>query len=162
MLAVAAMSYENEEDTLRYILRASGRLQLKTGLGFTLIDADSTPVCFCWIADFEGFEMKELKTRLSAPSQNAAMIFDVWTPQSKRRRGYLGIALSMAARYVSKSGKEPWIFSEVANHSSRRGIERAGFERKYSMVCKKTLAWQRVSKVPFDGPASSMEAQAGS
>jgi len=156
------MFYENEEDTLSYILRASGRLQSKTGLGFTLMDANSTPVCFCWIADFEGFEMKELKTRLSAPSQKAAIIFDGWTPQSKRRRGYFGIALSMAARCVSKSGKEPWTFSAVTNHSSRRGIERAGFERKYSMIFRKTLAWQRVSKAPFDGPASSMEAQAGS
>jgi predicted GNAT family acetyltransferase len=105
--------------------------------------------------------MKELKTRLSAPSQNAAMIFDCWTPQSKRGRGYFGIALSLAAQHVSMAGKEPWIFSAITDHPSRRGIERAGFERRYSMICKKTLAWQRVRKVAFDGPGPTMEAQAG-
>jgi CelD/BcsL family acetyltransferase involved in cellulose biosynthesis len=161
-LAVAAMSYENEEDTLSYLLRSARRLQSKPGQGFTLVDPESTPVHFCWVGDFEGFEVKELKSRLSSPSQNAALIFDCWTPQSKRRHGYFGIALSLAARRVSQAGKEPWIFSGVTNHSSRRRIEKAGFERRYSMICKRTLAWQRVSKVAFDGRGPAVEAQAAS
>jgi len=161
-LAVAAMSYENEGDTLSYLLRSTRRLHPRTGQGFALVDRDSTPVHFCWVGDFEGFEMEELKTRLSAPSQNAAMIFDCWTPQSKRGHGHFGIALSLAAQHVSQAGKEPWIFSAIANHSSRRSIERAGFERRYSMICQKTLAWQRVSKVAFDGAGPTVEAQAGS
>jgi CelD/BcsL family acetyltransferase involved in cellulose biosynthesis len=161
-LAVAAMSYENEADTLSYILRSVRRLHPKTGQGFALVDPDGTPVHFCWVSDFEGFEMEELKTRLSAPTQNAVLIFDCWTPQSNRRRGYFGMALALAARHVSNAGKEPWTFGAALSHSSRPTIERAGFERRYSMTCKRTLAWQRVSKVPFDGPSQAVEAQAGS
>jgi CelD/BcsL family acetyltransferase involved in cellulose biosynthesis len=160
-LAAGAMAYENEEDTLRYLLHSAGRLRLKTGQCFALLNGESTPVHFCWVGDFEGFEMKDLKTRLSAPSQNAAIIFDCWTPESKRGHGYFGIAISLLARHASKGGQEPWIFSAITNRSSRRAIERAGFERKYSIVCKRTLAWQRVSKVAFDGANPVVEAQAG-
>jgi Acetyltransferase (GNAT) domain len=161
-LAVAAMSYEHEGETLGYLLRSASRLHSKTGQCFALVDPESTPVHFCWVRDFEGFKMEELKIRLSAPNQNAAMIFDCWTPQSKRGRGYYRIALSLAARLLSKDGKEPWVFSVATNHSSRRGIERAGFERRYSMICRKTFAWHQVSKVAFDGPGPTVEAQVGS
>jgi CelD/BcsL family acetyltransferase involved in cellulose biosynthesis len=161
-LAVAAMSYENERDTLSYLLRSARRLHQKTGQGFALLDSCGTPVHFCWIGDFEGFEMKDLKIRLSAPSQNAAVIFDCWTPQSKRGRGYFRTALSMAAQQLSKDDKEPWIFSAITNPLSGKSIERAGFERRYSMICKKTLGWQRVSQVVFDGPGPAVEAQARS
>lgn len=161
-LAVAAMSCENEADTLRYLLRSAERLRPGRGEGFALLDRDSTPVHFCWVGDFEGFEMKDLNIRLSAPSQNAAMIFDCWTPRSKRGRGYCGIAISLAARHVSKAGREPWILTAIANHSTRWAIERTGFEKKYSMTCKRTLAWRRVSHVVFDGPGSTAGAKAGS
>jgi CelD/BcsL family acetyltransferase involved in cellulose biosynthesis len=161
-LARAAMTYENESDTLSYLLRSADRLQAKAGNGFALFDADRTPVHFCWVGDFDGFEMKESKTRLSAPSQNAAMIFDCWTPRSRRGHGFYAIALSLVAQHSGHAGKAVWIFSAAANHSSRRGIEKADFERKYSMICTKTLAWQRVTKVAFDGPSETMEARAGS
>ena len=140
----------------------TGRLETKAGNGFALFDADRTPVHFCWVGDFDGFEMKELKTRLSAPSQNAAMIFDCWTPRSRRGHGHYAVALSLVAQHVGHAGQAVWIFSAAANHSSGRGIEKAGFERKYSMICRKTLAWQRVTKVAFDGPSPTMEARAGS
>jgi len=138
--AVAAISYENEPETLSYLLRAARRLQLKTGQGFALIDREDTPVHLCWIDDFEGFEMRELKTPLSAPSQHAALIIDCWTPQSKRGRGYFGIALSLVARNAARSGKEPWTFCVATNHSSRRSIESAGFGSRYSVICNKTMA----------------------
>jgi CelD/BcsL family acetyltransferase involved in cellulose biosynthesis len=161
-LARAAMAYENEADTLSYLLRAAGRLQAKTGNGFALFDADRAAVHFCWVGEFDGFEMKELKTRLSAPSQTAALIFDCWTPRSRRGHGYYGTALFLVAQHVADSGQEAWIFSAAANYSSRRGIEKAGFERKYSIICRKTLAWQRMTEVAFDGPGPTMEARAGS
>ena len=159
MLAIAAMSYENEEDTLSYLIRSARRLHSKTTQGLALIDAGNTPVHFCWVADFEGFEMKELKTRLSAPSQNAAMICNCWTPQSKRGREYFGTALSLAARHVAESGKAPWIFSAGTDRLSRQSIERAGFEKRYSVICKKTLAWKRVGTVACDQPDPAKEAQ---
>jgi CelD/BcsL family acetyltransferase involved in cellulose biosynthesis len=161
-LAIAAMSYENEADTLSYILRSARRLHLKTEQGFALVDRDSNPVHFCWVSDFEGFEMEELKTRVGAPSQNAVLIFDCWTPPSKRGRGYFGIALSLAAQRVFAAGKEPWTFRTAMSHPSTLIIEKAGFEGRYSMICKKNMAWQRVSTVAFDGPRRAVEAQAGS
>jgi CelD/BcsL family acetyltransferase involved in cellulose biosynthesis len=161
-LAVAAMSYENEEDTLSYIIRSARRLRSTTTQGFALTDADNTPVHFGWVADFEGFEMKELKTRLSASSQNAAMICDCWTPKSKRGRGYFGMALSLAARHVAGSGKAPWIFSAITDPHSGQTVEQAGFEKRYSMICKKTLVWKQVSKVALDQPGWRVEAQARS
>jgi len=161
-LAVAAMSYENEDDTLSYLIRSACRLQSKTTQGLTLIDAENTPVHFCWVADFEGFETKEWKSRLIAPTQNAAMIWDCWTPQSKRGRGYFGRALSLAARRLATSGKAPWTFTAVTNRSSTQSIEHAGFERRHSMICKKTLGWQRVGSVAFDNIDQTEESQARS
>jgi len=164
ILATAAMAYDKEEDTLSYLLHSARILQSKAGQSFALLDPDNTPVHFCWVGDFEGFEMKDLKTRLSAPNQNAAMISDCWTPLSKRDRGYFGIAISLLARHLSRAGKEPWIFSAITNPPSGRGIEieRAGFERRYSMICKTTLAWRRVSVVAFGEPRPAVEAQASS
>jgi CelD/BcsL family acetyltransferase involved in cellulose biosynthesis len=161
-LANAAMIYENEAETLSYLLRSAGRLQAKTGTGFALLDADHVPVHFCWFSDFEGFEIQELKTRLSAHVEDAVMIFDCWTPRSRRGRGYYGVGLSLVAQRVAEAGKEAWIFTAAANHSSRQGIEKVGFERKYSMICRKTFAWQRITKVAFDRSTPTMEARAGS
>jgi hypothetical protein len=90
------------------------------------------------------------------------MIFDSWTPRSRRGQGYYGIALSLVAQRVAEAGKEAWIFTAAANHSSQRGIEKVGFERKYSLICRKTFAWQRIAKVAFDGPGPTTEARAGS
>src|SRR5258708_8402374 len=106
MLAIAAMSYENEEDTLSYLIRSARRLQLRTTQGLTLIDAGNTPVHFCWVADFEGFEMKELKTRLTAPSQNAAMICNCWTPQSTQGRNYFPPPPSLALRMLADTATQ--------------------------------------------------------
>jgi CelD/BcsL family acetyltransferase involved in cellulose biosynthesis len=161
-LAIAAMSYENDQETLSYLLRSAQRLHPKKGQGFALVDGSGTPVNFCWVGEFEGFEMKTVRARLSAPSQHAAIIFDCWTPRSKRGHGYCGITLAKAARQLANAGKEAWTFNAVANHLSGRGIERAGFQRRYSMICKKTLAWQRVRLVASDRTGSTMEAQAGS
>ena len=55
------MAYEDEEDTLRYLLDSAGRMRQKAGRGFALLDRESTPVHFCWVGDFEGFEMRDLK-----------------------------------------------------------------------------------------------------
>jgi CelD/BcsL family acetyltransferase involved in cellulose biosynthesis len=158
ILAIGAISYETEADTISYILRSARRLQSKTAQGFALLNRERTPVHFCWARDFEGFEIPQLNARLRAPVENAAMIFDCWTPQSIRERGFFKIALSLAAQRLSTSGNEPWTFTTVANHSGR-GIESVGFERKYSMI-KKMLAWQRVRKVTFDSASRKVEAQA--
>jgi hypothetical protein len=99
---------------------------------------------------------------LTAPIQDAAIIFDSWTPRSRRGHGYYGIASALVAQSVAEAGKEAWIYSVTANHSSRQAIERVGFERKYSLICRKTLAWKRMTKVAFDASSPTMEARADS
>ncbi len=128
-LAKAAMIYENEQETLSYLLRSASRLQSKGGHGFVLLDADLIPVHFCWVSDFGGLELKELKPRMPPSVANAAIVFDCWTPQSQRGRGYYGTAATLVAQAVAEDGKEPWIFTVKTDHAARKEIETAGFER---------------------------------
>jgi CelD/BcsL family acetyltransferase involved in cellulose biosynthesis len=161
-LANAAMNYDDEADTLTYLLRSAGRLQSKLGHGFALLDANRNPLHFCWVSNFEGFEIKELQLRLRSPVQGAAIIFDSWTPRSRRGYGYYGIASALVAHNTVQASQEAWIFAVASNQACRRGIERVGFERKYSLICRKTLAWKRVTKVAFDGPSPTVAARADS
>lgn len=160
MLALAAMAYENEPDTLSYLLASARRLQQK-GQGFALFHRE-VPVSFCQVGEFEGFQMKELKTQLGAPSPNAAIIFEWWTPHSRRGRRYFTTALFLAAQQIVASGKEPWTFTACSDRSLMEEIEAAGFARRYSFFYKKTMAWQRVSKVALDGGTAEAELPAGS
>jgi len=134
---------------MNYLLRAAQRLQRDGGSGFALTVDDLGPVHYCWISDFAGFFMGELKTRLTSPVLDAVMIFDCWTPRVVRGHGYYGAAISRVAEYLSNSGKAPWIFSATENASSVRGIERSGFQRRYSLARRKILGWQQVRKLPL-------------
>ena len=148
-LARTAMRNEEDSETLAYLLRVALRLrsQKHETTGFVLVDRDSTPVHFCWTAPFQGFVMDELSVRLTAPSEGAIMIFDCWTPQSFRGHGYYGLAISLLARRILAQGQQPWIFSARTNESSVRGIVKAGFLYRYSMVARKTMGWRTVERV---------------
>jgi len=139
-LSTAAMTYADDDETITYLLRAAQRLTARKeeACGFVLF-AEETPVHFCWVSDFEGFSMDELKVRLVAPSSDAVLIVDCWTPGAVRGKGYYGQALAaLAARYLPQS-RTPWIFSVAANQASIRGIEKTDFQRAYSLVRRKSL-----------------------
>ena len=87
VLARATMKYVHEPETIAYLFRAAERLAFPGSRGFALMSGDD-PVHLCWVADFQGFHMAELEWRLSAPSPNAVMIFDCWTPLSERGHGH--------------------------------------------------------------------------
>ena len=147
-LAKAAIEFEGEEETYDYLLRSAQRVRAGKDRGFSLLDANGKPVHFCWVGTFEGFYMDELKLRLEAPTLNAAMIFDCWTPGPVRGRGYYATAVALTAQRSVREGRDPWIFSASGNRSSVRGLESSGFEKRYSLVQQKTLMVKRVTKFP--------------
>jgi len=146
-LAKGAMVDVDDPETMSYLFRAAQRLHYEGDSGFALITTDLRPVHYCWVSDFEGFYMDELKIRLTAPGKNAVMIFDCWTPRSARGHGYYGLAVSQAAEHLYSAGKAPWIFSAAQNIPSLRGIEKAGFRERYSMIRRKVLFWQDLRRL---------------
>jgi CelD/BcsL family acetyltransferase involved in cellulose biosynthesis len=144
LLAVATMRYVDEPETLAYLLRSAARLDSEQGRGFALVTGEGVPVHFCWVTDFEGFYMSELDHKPTAPSPDSVMLFDCWTPDSVRGHGYYSLAISDLASQLWRSGKCPWIFSAAANISSVRGVEKAGFVRRFSLVRKRKLFLSKV------------------
>jgi CelD/BcsL family acetyltransferase involved in cellulose biosynthesis len=155
-LAQGAMIDVHDRDTISYLLRATQRLRREDGSGFALITTDLRPVHYCWVRDFERFYMDELQVRLTAPCKNAVMIFDCWTPHSARGHGFYGLAVSHVAEHLCRAGKAPWIFSASQNIASVRGIAKAGFQWRYSMIRRKVLLWQSVRRLPAEiSPATA-------
>ena len=145
LLGAAAIKYADEPTTIDFLMRSAQRFRCQPDQGFALITADGTPVHFCWVRDFEGFEMQELERTLHAPGKNAAMIFDCFTPVSARGNGLFGEAIGAVARLLREQGKVPWIFGAAADQGSLRGIEKSGFTYRFSLGCRK-IAFLRIMK----------------
>jgi CelD/BcsL family acetyltransferase involved in cellulose biosynthesis len=139
LLAVAAMKYFDDKDTLAYLLRAAERLSSVEARGFALVAADGAPAHFCWVTDFEAFHMSELDHVLKAPSPDSVLLFDCWTPRSLRGRGYYTMSVSGVAAHFRVLGKAPWIFSSAANISSVRGLEKSAFTPRFSLTRKRRI-----------------------
>ena len=158
-LARAAMRNEEDSETLTYLLRAALRLrsQEHETRGFVLVDPDGTPLHFCWTSPFDGFFIDELGQRLIA-SPAESMIFDCWTPRSSRGHGHYATAITLLAHQLKAQQKIPWIFSAETNKASVRGISKAGFVHRFSMVRRKMFTWQSVKRVDgsLDAPGDSM------
>jgi CelD/BcsL family acetyltransferase involved in cellulose biosynthesis len=140
-LAVAAMKYETDKETLAYLLRCAQRLHLGNAKGFVLTDPEGIPLHLCWVAPFQGFWISELGRKLEQPVPDSVLIFDCWTPVALRGQGSYSRSLVLVAEAVLDSGKRPWIFSAMANVSSIRGIERSGFVARFSIRHKKKFAF---------------------
>ena len=138
-LGAAAIRYADEPATIDFLMRSAQRFRLEQDRGFVLIDANGTPVHFCWVKNFEGFEMEELARTLQAPSKNAVMIFDCHTPVSQRGKRFFGDAIASLAEQLCTEGKAPWIFGAATNQSSLRGIEKSGFTEGFSLRRKRLL-----------------------
>jgi hypothetical protein len=143
-LAAAAMQNENDRETLAYLLRCASRLQAGNAEGFALADPDGRFLHFGWVTAFDGFFLSELNAKLDAPSLNSAMLFDCWTPIALRGHGYFAKTVSLIAERVQEEGKAPWTFSLASSFPSTRGLEKSGFQRRYSLIRQHTLLWQRI------------------
>jgi CelD/BcsL family acetyltransferase involved in cellulose biosynthesis len=157
-LAAAAIRFEGDAETYDYLLRSAARLRERNARGFALRAPEGCPVHFCWVGSFAGFFMDELKVRLEAPAPTADIIFDCWTPSAVRGNHYYATTVARTAEQLVREGRDPWIFSAATNTASVHGLESSGFERHYSMVRRKTLLVQKVTKIPCAASTSEVPA----
>ena len=143
-LADATSQYVDDPATLEYLLRAAARLRDASAEGYALVDSQGRLLHFAWATPFDGFFLSELNAKVDAPSVDSVMLFDCWTPASQRGKGYYGRTISMIAEIVAQKGNRPWIFSAQGNVGSIHGIEKAGFERRYSLTRQRLLGFQRI------------------
>lgn len=156
LLSQAAMLYENDSETVQYLLRAASRLQSGGAQGFALVERNGSPVHFCWLAPFEGFYMDELSSNLTEPAPGSVLVFDCWTPLSRRGCGYYGIAVQLLCSRARAAGNDAWIFSAATNVSSVRGLEKAGFHSRFSLVRTRFAGIPRIKQVAGANPAEKL------
>lgn len=144
-LALAVEQYVDDRQTCAYLLRCAKRLRQSAIQGYGLVDDAGQYVHFAWVTPFERFFLSELNAATEAPSEACVMLFDCWTPAAQRGRGYYGYAAARIAKMMREQGKNPWIFSAASNVSSVRGLEKAGFQKRYSLVRKRRFGWQWVT-----------------
>ncbi len=155
VLATAAMQYEAEPGTLDYILRAAKRVNSGHADGFALTSLEGVPLHFCWVSQFQGFHMAELRSALEEPASGSVLLFDCWTPLSQRGQGYYGQCIAKVASQMLENGKHPWIFSAASNASSLRGIEKSGFIPRFSLKRKRRFLVTTLSKINLNESSSA-------
>jgi CelD/BcsL family acetyltransferase involved in cellulose biosynthesis len=138
-VASAAMNNADDEQTLEYLARCAQRLRQGHATGYWLPGQGTQPSHFLWVDTYDGFYLSEIDSRLESTDPSAAMIFDCWTPASQRGRGSYATAIRMAAAQLQKQQRQVWIFSAAKNESSIRGIVKAGFVYRFSLVRRRTL-----------------------
>jgi len=144
LLATATSQYVDDPRTLAYLLRSASRLRDGNAEGFGLIDEKGVVLHFAWVTAFDRFFLAELNARVDGPSAGCVTIFDCWTPLSARGHGYYGRTVSLIAKRARDKGGSPWIFSAASNVASIRGLEKAGFQKRYSLVRQRAFGWQRI------------------
>lgn len=153
IVGAAAIHFADDPKTLDYLMRSAQRLRSEGDGGFALLTAKGMPVHFCWTKDFAGFEMAELNRILSAPCPNAVMIFDCYTPSAERGHGFFAAAIAALADQLRAEGKAPWIFGAATNQMSLRGIEKAGFMRRFTLGRKRIFFFEKVKdSIPYPNP----------
>ena len=142
-LGEAAICYGDDPLTLRYLMRCAPRLTEGKSNGYMLVASDGHPVHFCWAKPFEGFQMAELDRVLNAPAPDTTMIFDCFTPVSKRGNGYFSRAIRLLAEEIRVSGKSAWIFGAATNTASVQGIRNTEFQYRFTLGRRRTLFMSR-------------------
>jgi CelD/BcsL family acetyltransferase involved in cellulose biosynthesis len=156
-LADAAIANADDVATMNYLVRCAGRLKKGVASGFVLQTNDCRAAHFLWIDRYDGFHLAEIDHALVSADQNAVMIFDCWTPASHRGHGYYADAIRMAAARLQQREKRVWIFSAVANESSLRGIRKAAFVHRFSLLRKKRLGSENVIRLEASGITTPVE-----
>ncbi len=145
-LVEASILNAGDVHTLRYLMRCARRLKEPGAAGFLLQDNEHRPIHFLWIDKYDGFRLSEISHNLERFSADAAMIFDCWTPAPHRRRGFYAAAIGQAAANLRREGVPAWIFSAATNLSSVRGILKAGFLYRFSLVRRSRLGRSIVTR----------------
>lgn len=159
-LAMMAIEYDGDQAALDYLMRAAKRLRTDGMQGFVLVAGDGAPRHFVWVAPFNGFFSSEVNATLHS-STDCVLLFDRWTPAKVRGRGYERQAIELIAARLMASGKRPWILSAASDVASVRDLEKAGFERRYSLVRRRVFCWETVrSNQPVSDRTPGAEASA--
>ena len=141
-LAAALIQDVDDAPTAAYLLRSAERLRKGGAEGFALLDHRGVFLHFAWVTRFEGFHLAELNAKVQAPTPDCSLLFDCWTPTKMRGHGYYGQTVGLLAQLLREQGKEPWIFSATTNRASVSGLEKAGFQQRYSLVRKRFFGCQ--------------------
>jgi CelD/BcsL family acetyltransferase involved in cellulose biosynthesis len=150
-LVEGSITNAGDPPTLRYLMRCAGRLGHPGAAGFLLQDEAGRPVHFLWIDNYDGFRLAEIEHNIE-PSlieqslPDAAMIFDCWTPSADRGRGHYAAAIRLAADKLRSEGRAAWIFSGATNAASLRGVLKAGFQYRYSLIRRTRLGRSVVTR----------------
>ncbi len=153
-LARAAVQNPNDESTLEYLGRCAQRLRRGKVEGYYLAGPENEVAHFLWVDLYNGFHLSEIDSRLESRDPTAAMIFDCWTPLSRRGRSLYATAIRLAALGLQAERRQAWIFSGAANESSLRGIRKAGFMYRFSLVRSRKFGKTTISRLsrPPDRP----------
>ncbi|MGA8764911.1 MAG: GNAT family N-acetyltransferase [Candidatus Sulfotelmatobacter sp.] len=145
-LVEASISNAGDTPTLQYLMRCARRLTKANPSGFLLQDETGRPIHFLWIDDFDGFHLSEIDHYIEPSSRGAAMIFDCWTPAAERGRGHYATGIRLAFESLQREGRSAWIFSGASNTSSLRGIAKAGFVYRFSLVRRRKLGRSTITR----------------
>jgi CelD/BcsL family acetyltransferase involved in cellulose biosynthesis len=144
-LALATLQYIGDKATLAYLLRSATRLRDKKAEGFGLIDPEGFFVSFAWITDFESASRAELHAIVNPAPADSLLLFDFWTPASRRDRGVvLNPLVTCIAERMQRQGKKVWAFAAAHDAALIKNLKEAGFEQRWSMLRRRVLGWQRL------------------
>jgi CelD/BcsL family acetyltransferase involved in cellulose biosynthesis len=131
-LAVVAMRYHDEQETLDYLLRASGRLRAQHHRGYVLVGEDGVAQHFGWVASDTGVAGSEAEEVLPQISSNSVMIFDGWTSGALQGQGHYVYFLQQLAELLFAEGKDVFVLTPAAGSASRSEMESAGFRMEFA------------------------------
>jgi CelD/BcsL family acetyltransferase involved in cellulose biosynthesis len=142
----ASILHAEDAHTLHYLMRCARRLNKPGPSGFVMHDEAGRSIHFLWIDNYDGFHVSEIDHILESSSENRAVIFDCWTPSADRGRGHYASAIRQAADTLLRENRAPWIFCGAGNTSSVRGIWKAGFAYRFSLVRRRRLGSSVVTR----------------
>ena len=143
-LAKAGVENADDSDTLQYLMRAAARLKNEATEGFVLHDHAANAVHFLSVTNLQKFYAGEIDYTLNFGQSADALIFDCWTPPRYRGLGYYPLAISLATAELRKNASNVWIFCMATNTPSAKGILKAGFTYRFSLVRRRKLGLSTV------------------
>lgn len=143
-LAAAAMEFFDDTETLHYLLRCADRLRSSDLSGYALVRSNGTPVAFAWVSPPRKLPMRPGGMETLALRPDAMLLFDSWTPKSRRGRGFAEKATQSIADDLAKQNRTLWICVSGNDADSVKSMEESGFQRRHSTHERKVLFYRRV------------------
>ena len=156
-LASAAAQVVDDKRSLAYLLRSASRLWDRSAEGFGLVDAGGSFLGFGWVTGLDGFFVPELRVKLEAASADCVMIFECMSFVSASNDKCDPEMIGGIAASMRDQGRKPWTYAEADNVALVQGLQKAGFEARYSLVRRRILGWQTIQRKTRRDDASPRE-----